>query len=200
MKFHRLHGLNALFLCFLCLHPANLRAQQTQQAPAQAKPAQNPFETVPQSQQPAPANLRRLSHTNPFERPPQATEAPPPADSDVIAEIEFRGSRRVPQDTCGPDLHSEGRQVQRRSASSRFHGALEHRAVSTNPSRKGTRHERLDHPLRADGAARGSHHQVRRHEVGHRIRNSRSLQGTQSRPRRWNRSTIPTRCSAPPTY
>jgi outer membrane protein insertion porin family len=99
MKFYRLHGLNALFLCFLCLHPANLRAQQTQQAPAQAKPAQNPFETVPQSQQPAPAKPAPAKPQTPFERPPQATEAPPPADSDVIADIEFRGSRRVPQDT-----------------------------------------------------------------------------------------------------
>jgi outer membrane protein insertion porin family len=103
MKFYRLYGLNALFLYFLCLHPANLRAQQTQQtqqqAPAQAKPAQNPFETVPQSQEPKPAKPAPAKPSQtPFERPPQAAEAPP-ADSDVISDIEFRGSRRVPQDT-----------------------------------------------------------------------------------------------------
>jgi len=101
MKFHRLHGLNALLLCFLGFSSTLLRAQQTPQAPAQAKPAQNPFETVPQSQEPAQPKPAPTKPTQtPFERPQTAPEpAKPVADTDVVADIEFRGSRRVPQDT-----------------------------------------------------------------------------------------------------
>jgi outer membrane protein insertion porin family len=101
MKFYRLSGLIALLVCVLCLFPALLRAQQqTQPAPAQAKPAQNPFEAVPQSQEPAPAKPAPAKpKQTPFERPAEAAKPVQPADTDVIADIEFRGSRRVPQDT-----------------------------------------------------------------------------------------------------
>ena len=111
MKFYRLSGLIALLVCVLCLFPALLRAQQqTQPAPAQAKPAQNPpaqakptqnpFETVPQSQEPAPAKPAPAKpKQTPFERPTEAVKPLQPADTDVVADIEFRGSRRVPQDT-----------------------------------------------------------------------------------------------------
>jgi len=102
MMFYRLSGLIALFLGMLCFSPSILRAQQ-QNPPAQAKPGQkNPFETVPQTQEPAPVKPTPspAKPQTPFERP---TEAPKPTaeptDSDVIADIEFRGSRRVPQDT-----------------------------------------------------------------------------------------------------
>ena len=111
MKFYRLSGLIALLVCVLCIFPALLRAQQqTQPAPAQAKPAQNPpaqakptqnpFETVPQSQEPAPAKPAPAKpKQTPFERPTEAAKPVQPVDTDVIADIEFRGSRRVPQDT-----------------------------------------------------------------------------------------------------
>lgn len=112
MKFYRLSGLIALLLGFLCLSSANLRAQQQNQqpAPAQAKPdqakpapakpAQNPFESVPTVQQPeAPKPEPAKPKPSPFERPPEVTEPAKPVDTDVIADIEFRGSRRVPQDT-----------------------------------------------------------------------------------------------------
>jgi len=112
MKSHRLYGLTALLMGLLCLYPAILRAQQQpkpaanppatakEPSPAQAKPAQNPFEAVPQTQQPEPAKPAPAKpKQNPFERPPEATEPAKPADTDVIADIEFRGSRRVPQDT-----------------------------------------------------------------------------------------------------
>lgn len=83
-------------------------------APEQAKPAPsakppeqkqaNPFETVPvtpeqrkpaepQAPKPAPGAKPEL------EVPKPAAEAPAAAPSDVIEAIEFRGSRRVPQDT-----------------------------------------------------------------------------------------------------
>lgn len=101
MTFHRLYSLHAL-LCLLCVFPVPGKAQQaTQPAPAQAKPAQNPFETVPKAQEPAqpkPEPAKPGTQT-PFERPAAATEPAKPQDSDIIADIEFRGSRRVPQDT-----------------------------------------------------------------------------------------------------
>jgi outer membrane protein insertion porin family len=100
MKFYRLSGLIALLVCILCISPALLRAQQpNQQAPAQAKPAQNPFEAVPQSQQPAAPKPAPAKPQTPFERPPEAAQPVEPVGGDVIADIEFRGSRRVPQDT-----------------------------------------------------------------------------------------------------
>ena len=111
MKFSRLHGLNLVVLCVLCQFPAYLQAQQPPQgqqappAPAPAKPAgQNPFETVPTAQEPAPAKpspAKPKPTQQPFERPQPAAEPPKaaPTDGDVIADIEFRGSRRVPQDT-----------------------------------------------------------------------------------------------------
>ncbi|HYP08744.1 MAG TPA: outer membrane protein assembly factor BamA [Bryobacteraceae bacterium] len=105
MKFSRLTGLN-LALCLLCLSPATLTAQQNPPATNAPKPAsQNPFEAVPAAQEPAPAKpspAKPEATQQPFERPQQATEPakPPTADAaDVIADIEFRGSRRVPQDT-----------------------------------------------------------------------------------------------------
>ena len=104
MKFSRLTGLNVVVLCLLCPLSGILNAQQNPPAPAKPKPgAQNPFETVPTAQEPEPAKPSPAKPTQqPFERPPEAAEpAKPvtPADSDVIADIEFRGSRRVPQDT-----------------------------------------------------------------------------------------------------
>ena len=104
MKFYRLTGLTVLGVCLLGSSQALLHGQQ-QPAPAQAKPAQNPFEAVPQSQDPAapkPEPAKPANQQTPFERPPEATEPPKPTtpgDSNVIADIEFRGSRRVPQDT-----------------------------------------------------------------------------------------------------
>jgi outer membrane protein insertion porin family len=104
MKFSRLSGLNVVILCLLCLSPAILSAQQ-QNPPAPAKPkpaAQNPFEQVPTTQDPAPTPSPAKPAQQPFERPPQATDPSKPAtpaNADVIADIEFRGSRRVPQDT-----------------------------------------------------------------------------------------------------
>jgi outer membrane protein insertion porin family len=91
-------------VCLLGPSQALLHGQQ-QPAPAQAKPAQNPFEAVPQSQDaaaPKPEPAKPATQQTPFERPPQTTEPTKPTttgDSDVIADIEFRGSRRVPQDT-----------------------------------------------------------------------------------------------------
>jgi len=76
-------------------------AQQPQEAPpAQppkpAKPAPSPFEavpTAPEEQPPEPAKPA------PFEKPPVAEEAKPAPRANIIEAVEFRGARRVPQDT-----------------------------------------------------------------------------------------------------
>src|SRR5207244_1059187 len=89
---------------------------QTPPPAPQAKPAQtpppkpvNPFENVPEAKpqtppatpQPAPAQQPKLEA-------PKPTEAPKPVQpgSQVIESIEFRGARRVPQDTLRAQLAS----------------------------------------------------------------------------------------------
>jgi len=104
MQFSRQQCLSALVFCFLAVAgSASLAAQQT--PPAQPTPAppkkQNPFETVPQVEEPKPAPVKPA----PVKPGVPALETPKPADEpsvatpDTIAEIEFRGARRVPQDT-----------------------------------------------------------------------------------------------------
>jgi len=96
----RLYGLGLALAC-LCLVAGSAAAQQS---PAPAK--QNPFESArPPSQpetppappvEPGPA----AQQPSPFEAPPGAArEAEPAVDANVIEAIEFRGARRVPQDT-----------------------------------------------------------------------------------------------------
>lgn len=94
-------------------------APQTQSPPPPAPKPPNPFETVPtQDTTQPPANQPPADQTKPptpFQTVPQGTEpakpAPAPAPeaakpeqpavafSDVVESIEFRGARRVPQDT-----------------------------------------------------------------------------------------------------
>jgi outer membrane protein insertion porin family len=66
---------------------------QTEQKPAQPQNSQNPFEQVPvEKEQPAPAPTRGA-------QPPPAPAAETGNTPDVIEAIEFRGTRRVPQET-----------------------------------------------------------------------------------------------------
>src|SRR5437016_4799182 len=100
MMFPRPGCLRTLAVCLLCSVPL-LSQQAGQQPPAQTPkppPQQkkaNPFETVPQStDQPKPQAPK-------LEAPKPAVEGPKaetPAE-DVIELVEFRGARRVPQDT-----------------------------------------------------------------------------------------------------
>lgn len=119
MKFSRLLCLKALFLICSCplLFSTQLRAQanppqgssaQNSPAPAQSKPeqpkpakpaAQNPFETVPKGQDPPPPKPADPRKPVQLETPKPATEPAQPTDSNVIDAIEFRGARRVPQET-----------------------------------------------------------------------------------------------------
>jgi outer membrane protein insertion porin family len=102
MKFDRLGCLRALavgVICFIGI-PQQNQAQQnsTQPAPAQRKP--NPFETVPEAKEPAPPKPAPPKSQVPFEPPKPAAETPKPGTPEnIIEDIEFRGARRVPQDT-----------------------------------------------------------------------------------------------------
>jgi len=81
--------------------PAGTQAPQT--APPKPPPAKNnPFETVPQGAEPAkPAAQPPAPAGQPpgLQAPKPAAEPEPVAFEDVIETIEFRGVRRVPQDT-----------------------------------------------------------------------------------------------------
>jgi outer membrane protein insertion porin family len=102
MKFPRRGRLFALPVCLLCAAVA-VRAQQPPQPPpagqqppppkpAPAKPA-NPFEEVRESVEPA----KPVAPPKPSQTVQQTTPGAPPED--IIEAVEFRGSRRVPQDT-----------------------------------------------------------------------------------------------------
>ncbi len=71
------------------------------QAPPQPPPAKNnPFEAVPQGAEPAaPAAQPPAGQAPGLQSPKPAAEAAPQPFEDVIEAIEFRGVRRVPQDT-----------------------------------------------------------------------------------------------------
>jgi len=86
--------------------PQTPPAQQQQTPPAQppqppATPPRNPFETVPQSQQPPTTPQTPPAQPPgqpPLQAPPTATP-PSTAQGEVIEAIDFKGARRVPQDT-----------------------------------------------------------------------------------------------------
>jgi outer membrane protein insertion porin family len=88
-------------LACICLNAAAAVAQQP--PPSQG---QNPFENVRPSPQPAPPQMEQpkvaapsKQQPSPFEGPKAEEQAPQPPAQDVIEAIEFRGARRVPQDT-----------------------------------------------------------------------------------------------------
>jgi outer membrane protein insertion porin family len=87
--------------------PAGTPPQQQQQQPPQQpqQPPRNPFENVPQqpTQQPptapTPAAPKPAPGQPQIESPKPAAAPRAPVAGEVIDEIEFRGARRVPQDT-----------------------------------------------------------------------------------------------------
>jgi outer membrane protein insertion porin family len=107
----RLGGLHTLFVLQAALFlgvfsPAQaLLAQQSQQQAPPPKPAPqqkkaNPFEAVPEAAPPETPQAKPSQATPALETPKPAEGAPKPAAvENVIEAIEFRGSRRVPQDT-----------------------------------------------------------------------------------------------------
>jgi len=108
----RLSCLATLFAFLWSLAAVSAAAQESQPPkappPAPAKPAPakppSPFEAVPTAEEqpakPEPQQPKPAPGKPAFEAPPAAAEpAPPTAVENVIEAIEFRGTRRVPQDT-----------------------------------------------------------------------------------------------------
>jgi len=102
MNLLRLIRLTKALVCLAAVIPASVALAQQPPAPA-APPAsapqnQNPFEQIPQAEQPKPPSSPIQQPT--FE-PPKAAQPgqAAPLASDVVEGIEFRGARRVPQDT-----------------------------------------------------------------------------------------------------
>src|SRR6185312_11728041 len=84
-------------------------AQQPGQQPGQPAAPQrnNPFETIPQAEAPKPAPAQAPAAPQ-FEAPkPAEPGALPPIGSDIIEGLEFRGARRVPQDTLRSMIFSK---------------------------------------------------------------------------------------------
>ena len=111
MIHYRRACLLSAFFCLCAAGPA--RAQKTtpparqppapaQQPPAPAEPKKqpkNPFENVPEAPQPEQAKPQQPPAQQPPFEVPKAPEAPKAPSGQVIEAIEFRGARRVPQDT-----------------------------------------------------------------------------------------------------
>ena len=112
MKFRRHVSLYAVVVCLSVFPCAFLvisqpafaqQPQQTQQQtppPAQQPPPQkkqgaNPFEAIPQAEEAKPV----VQSAKPLPAVVAGQPAPATAVEDVIEAIEFRGARRVPQDT-----------------------------------------------------------------------------------------------------
>jgi outer membrane protein insertion porin family len=119
MKFFRRIGLLIARACFCALGlplaaqtppqqtppaPAAGATQQAPQQPPAGQPPRNPFETVPQQPtEPAPVAPPATPQQTPAGQPrleaPRPATTPQPVGGEVIEDIEFRGARRVPQDT-----------------------------------------------------------------------------------------------------
>src|SRR5437016_3370859 len=113
MTFPRPGCLRALAVCLFCSLPlfsqqaAQPPAQPPQPQPAKPQPAKpqppeqkktNPFEAVPEAAEPQPPKPQapKLEPVKPAPEPAVTPDRPP---EDVIELVEFRGARRVPQDT-----------------------------------------------------------------------------------------------------
>ena len=120
MKFSRLGGLSQILVClFVCSalkSPGRISAFQEPQPAAPAKPQekkqQSPFEAVPVAPaepKPEPPKPKPVPGQKPvFEQPTPAAEAPKPAAvENIIEAIEFRGARRVPQDTLRAQIFTK---------------------------------------------------------------------------------------------
>lgn len=107
MSFRRPKRLSIVAVCLSCLASAarpQASSQQSTTPSSQPQQQSNPFETVPQAVEPPKPQPSKPAQSKPgqtpFEAPKPAAE-PPKAEKtpDIIEAIEFRGSRRVPQDT-----------------------------------------------------------------------------------------------------
>jgi outer membrane protein insertion porin family len=114
MMFHRPTRLPSVSICLFALligsavqggqqsssqQPTQPR-QQPQTPPPQQPRKPNPFENVPTAPaQPTPEQVKPQQPANKPAPVPQVNPAQPGATPDIVENIDFRGSRRVPQDT-----------------------------------------------------------------------------------------------------
>src|ERR1700733_2096250 len=111
MMFHRLGCLRAWIFCsVVILSTIGVRqaAAQNQQTPQQPAPPKqpNPFETVPQGKEEPPKPTPPPAQPAAAPETPRAT-APGQPPQNVIEEIQFRGARRVRQDTLQALIYSK---------------------------------------------------------------------------------------------
>ncbi len=105
MMFHRLGRVpaailhSAVFLFFIGVRPGAAQNAQQQQQPQQAPKPPNPFETVPQAPVEAPRPAQPVQPAPPPAQEPSRATRPGQPPQNIIEAIEFRGARRVRQDT-----------------------------------------------------------------------------------------------------
>ncbi len=108
MKIYRRIGLLSAWIClcaasiraFCQTPPAAQQKQQTAPAPQpQQKKPPSPFENVPEAPAPQPPKPEAPAGQKPKLEAPKPPETPEARAGQVIDAIEFRGARRVPQDT-----------------------------------------------------------------------------------------------------
>jgi outer membrane protein insertion porin family len=104
MQFSRPRGLRASIIGLLAVAP--LFSQQ-QPAPQQPKPP-NPFEQIPQAEEPKPLPPKpEAAKPAAPGTPPSTTDTSERPPSDTIESINFRGARKVPQDTLRAMIFSK---------------------------------------------------------------------------------------------
>jgi outer membrane protein insertion porin family len=101
-----------LWLVIVCVCCLSAGAQTQQPSPPQQKDQQNPFETVPQAAEEPPKPARQPpapAQAKPGLEAPAAVPAPKPAPgrTDIVEAVEFKGARRVPQDTLRAMIYTK---------------------------------------------------------------------------------------------
>ena len=111
MRFDRPDG--CLWVLFVCACCVTVRAQSQPSSPQQPnqqqQQPQNPFESVPPASEKAPASATPTPAPAGGKIAPATPKAAPPAapNLSIIEAIEFRGARRVPQDTLRSMIFSK---------------------------------------------------------------------------------------------
>jgi outer membrane protein insertion porin family len=107
-------GVVSVCLCASCIAPLGAQTPAQQQAPPSTPPAQPPQQTPPATP-PKPVNQQGgfenvtapPNPTQQLETPKPAIQNPQDLNGKVIAGIEFRGARRVPQDTLKAQIYTK---------------------------------------------------------------------------------------------
>ncbi len=180
MKFSRPQRLTAVFWCvqgLVSLTTARAQTPTTPQTPPVTQPPKpapkpaNPFETVPQVEQQPPATATPTPQKPPPFEAPKAAPATPArtsVDANTIAEIQFRGSRRVPQETLRAMIVSRvGEPYSEETAHRDFMalwntGRFDDIKLESEESPQG-----LILRYIVTERARGAHHSLREHSLDH---------------------------------